>query len=284
MTEALTAVDVIVHAAADTSGNDRAGRVTTILGTRNVIQAAGAQGVRQLIYISSCNVYAIADCRSGSTVNESGPLERYPKKRGSYTYAKVAAEQAIRSAMKTGRLDITCLRPGTIWGPGGAIYTPMMGFHMGRKVYGIIGSGRFILPLVYIDNLVEAIIKSIGNESTFNQIYNVVDVQSVTKKQYVDLVLKPLYPRARVFYIPYGVLYAIVWCQELLFKLANYPPFLSRYRLTSSQRHIVYDAGKLQRDTGWSPAVNLEQAAREVIAYDRPAGITGDKGWIEGSG
>jgi nucleoside-diphosphate-sugar epimerase len=271
LTEALKGVDVVVHAAADTTGNARAGRRITILGTRNVIAAAQAQAVKQLIYISSCNVYAVARCRSGSRLDESAPLERRPEKRGSYTYAKFMAEQAVREAMQTGRLNITCLRPGTIWGPGGAIYTPMMGFNAGSKVYGIIGNGRFILPLVYIDNLVGAIIGSIGNEGAFNQVYNVVDDPSVTKKQYVDAVLKPLYPRAFVFYIPYGLLYAVVWCQERLFRLVKRSPFLSCYRLTSSQRHIVYDAGKLRRETGWSTAVSFDQAAGEVIAHERSA-------------
>lgn len=266
---ALNGVDIVVHAAANTSGNNRDGMVSTIAGTRNVLREAQVQGVKQLIYISTCNVYGIADCRPSDQVDESGPLERQPDNRGSYTCAKFQAEQIVREAMKNGQVNITCLRPGTIWGPGGATYTPMMGFRAGRKIFGIIGNGKFILPLVYIANLVDAIISCIGNQGAYNQIFNVVDKERVTKKRYFDTVLRKLYPDAMTFNIPYGLLYSTVWSQEVLFKLLGLPALLTRYRLTSSQRQIIYDAGKLERELGWAAPVCFEEAANEVIRFEQ---------------
>ena len=173
--------------------------------------------------------------------------------------------------MHKGRVNITCLRPGTIWGPGGSTYTPMMGFRLGNKIFGIIGNGHFNLPLVYIDNLVSAILKSIGNESAYNQIFNVVDPQQVDKSRYVDMVLKQLHPNAFVFNIPYWLIYTAVWSQEILCRLVRRSPFLTCYRLTSSQRHIVYHSHQIGKALDWRSPVCFEEAAREVIRYKQGA-------------
>ncbi|MBI5307204.1 MAG: NAD-dependent epimerase/dehydratase family protein [Planctomycetes bacterium] len=264
---AMQGVDVIVHAAADTSGNAQGAQASTIAGTRNVVKVASARGVQQLIYISTCNVYGTADCHPGSQLDESGPMERHPEKRGGYSYAKFIAEEVVRDAMNKGGINITCLRPGTIWGPGGETYTPMMGFRAGNKIFGIIGSGDFILPLVYIDNLVSAILNSIGNESAYNQIFNVVDAHQVNKAHYVDMVLKQLHPGAFVFNIPYWLIYSAVWGQEILCRLLRRSPFLTCYRLTSSQRPIVYHSDRIRDALGWKAPVGFEAAAKEVIRY-----------------
>lgn len=266
---ALKDVDIVVHAAADTSGSSKGGQTSTICGTANVIQAVEKQSIKQMIYISSCNVYGISECSAGNSVDESGPLERQPEIRGSYTFAKIKAEQIVLAAMKDNRCNVTCLRPGTIWGPGGETYTPMMGFSYGKRVFGVIGDGIFVLPLIYIDNLVSAIIKSIGNESAYGKIFNVVDTQRVSKKQYIDLVIKRLYPNAVVFNIPYRLLYAAVWAQEMVFRILGRTPLLTCYRLISSQRPIFYDTQKIARDLDWTAPVQVKQAAQAVVDYEK---------------
>ena len=111
---AMQGVDIIVHAAADTKGNLQDSRQVTVLGTRNVVTEAQKRGVEQLVYISTCNVYGISECKTGASVDESGPLEKRPELRGVYTYAKLKAEEIIIQNMNQGALQITCLRPGTI--------------------------------------------------------------------------------------------------------------------------------------------------------------------------
>lgn len=267
--DAMQDIDAIVHAAADTQGNLDDSQQVTVRGTRNVVREAQRSGIAQLVYISTCNVYGISECKAGATVDEAGPLEKHPELRGIYTHAKFKAEEIIIQSMNQGKLGITCLRPGTIWGPGGELFTPMMGFRASRNLFCIIGDGRFVLPLVHIDNLIDAIIKTIQNPTACNKIYNVVDPQKITKQQYANRVLKRLYPKAFFFYFPYAVLYLMVGCQEFLFKAIRRDPVLTRYRLTSSQRSIVYDAGKIRNDLNWSGPVQFEEALSEI------AGSTG---------
>ncbi|MFO8111243.1 MAG: NAD(P)-dependent oxidoreductase, partial [Desulfosalsimonadaceae bacterium] len=260
--------DVVVHAAADTSGHEGQGRVTTVAGTKNTLDAAMGAGVRQFIYLSSCSVYGIADCQAWQKIDESGPLERYPEARGDYSNAKFEGEKCVMKAMKNGVMSITCLRPGTIWGPGGETFTPMMGFFIGKRIACIIGSRKFVLPLVYLDNMVNAIITCIDHPQACNTVFNVVDPQTIDKQAYVNKVLKPLFPGRYFIRIPYWALYFAVECQEILCRVIGRKPFLTRYRLISSQRPVVYDAGKITRETGWRAPVGFTEAVHEVLAFE----------------
>jgi len=265
---AFEGIDYVIHAAADTSGSEGEGQISSIQGTKNIIDLGEKFKIKRLVYISSCSVYGVADYKNGQTVTEGSALERFPEKRGAYSHSKLEAERIVRQAMNNGSVPIVCLRPGTIFGPGGEIFTPMMGFNLGQKVFAIIGLGKFVLPLVYIDNLVGAILAAIENGSGCGKIYNVVDADRLTKKDYANLLLKRLYPKAHYFYIPYGFIYLTVFFQEVLLKLLKRKPFLTRYRLTSSQKNIIYDSSKIKTGLGWKPTISLRDAIGEILAYE----------------
>jgi nucleoside-diphosphate-sugar epimerase len=262
-------VDVVVHAAADTAGTEEGGQLSTLLGTSNILDLCKEYKVKKLVYISSCSVYGVADYKKNGVVTETSSLEHFPEKRGHYSNAKMKAEQLVADAMKKDELPVVCLRPGTIFGPGGEIYTPMMGFSLGTRMFIIIGNGEFRLPLVYIDNLIEAIVAAIEKDQSGSQIYNVVDPDNVTKKEYVELLLKKLDPAARYFYFPYSMLYATVFFQEILTRLLRRPPFLTCYRLTSSQKNIRYDSSKIQKDLVWGPSCSTKDAFEKIIQFEK---------------
>jgi 2-alkyl-3-oxoalkanoate reductase len=259
-------VDVVVHAAADTKGAEDETKLSTIQGTKNVIDLCEEFKVSKLIHISSLSVYGVADYPENEMVTENSFLERHPERRGFYSWGKLEAEKLVTKAIKKGAFSIVCLRPGTIFGPGGEIFTPMMGYSMGGKLFAIIGMGGFVLPLVYIDNLVDAIVAVIGKEEADGKVFNVVDPGSITKKDYVKKLLQRIHPKAYFIYIPYWLIYMAVWLQEYLVKLGGRAPFLTCYRLTSSQRNVLYDASRIRNELKWKPPYSMEEAMESVIA------------------
>lgn len=265
---AFDGVDYVVHAAADTTGSHEDGEVSTIRGTMNVIELCEEFKIKKLVYISSCSVYGVADHEEGQPVTEDSSLERFPLKRGHYSSAKFEAERVVREAMKKNNVHVTCLRPGTIYGPGGDIFTPMMGFGLGRKLFAIIGNGEFVLPFVYIDNLIDCIVLALSRETAGGRIYNVVDSEKLTKKQYAELLLRRLYPKSWHVYIPYWLLYGTVFMQEILLKAVGRRPFLTRYRLKSSQKDIVYDTSKIKQELNWRSAVSTGDALDRILDYE----------------
>jgi len=150
MSAAFDGVDYVIHAAADTSGSEEKGKRITVQGTRNILNLCRTFKVKKLVYISSCNVYGVTDYQLNQLVNEDSPLERFPEKRGAYSASKLAAEEHVIREMKAGSYPIVILRPGTIYGPGGELFTPMLGFSLFHKIFIVIGNGKFELPLISI--------------------------------------------------------------------------------------------------------------------------------------
>lgn len=270
--DAVRGTEVVVHAAAGTSGQPKDCDTGTLTGTRNVLEECAIHGIRKLVYISSCSVYGVADYKEGQTVTEESSIEKYPEKRGPYSASKQQAESHVLEAMKSAPFPIVVLRPGTIYGPGGDIYTPMMGFSVGSKLFVVIGDGTFELPFVYVDNLCGTIIKSIETDASDNQVFNVVDGQRISKREYMNRLIRRMYPRSRVIYFPFFLLNALVGMQEVLCKLLKREPFLTRYRLISSQRKIRYDNSKVASRLKWAPEITFEEALERIIAWRRECG------------
>ena len=267
--KAFDGVDYIIHAAADTSGTEEGGRSVTIQGTKNILERCATSNVKKLIYISSCSVYGVASYQDGALVDENAALESAPEQRGAYSWAKLEAERLVTGFMAQEKAAVVCLRPGIIYGPGGQVYSPMMGFSLGNRLFAVIGNGTFVLPLVYIDNLVAAIITSLTNEKSNGQIYNVVDTDRVDKRRYMDRLIRQLYPQSKCCYVPYSLFQLLVVVQEKLFTALGRKPVLTRYRLIASQKPIVYDSSKIVKDLQWQSVVSFEAAAGKLIEYHR---------------
>ena len=74
--------------------------------------------------------------------------------------------------------------------------------------------------------------------------------------------------KAKFFYLPYSILYIIVYFQEVLFKIIGRTPILTRYRLKSSQKKIVYNGEKIYRELNWTPPVSLDDALNNMLEYE----------------
>jgi nucleoside-diphosphate-sugar epimerase len=209
----------------------------------------------------------VADYKKDERVSETASLERFSERRGWYSASKQQAEDSVIQYMKSGETPVVILRPGTIYGPGGDLFTSMMGFSIGR-LHVVIDAPGFTLPFVYVDNVVDAIARSIDQKAAAGEIFNVVDPEPLSKRQYIERVIRRLQPNARVFYLPYSLLYGLTWAQEWAFHLMKRRPALTRYRLTSSQKPIVYNSDKIGARLGWRPRVSQKDALESLIKFE----------------
>jgi nucleoside-diphosphate-sugar epimerase/predicted dehydrogenase len=262
--QAMSGCDRVVHLAAGTSGSERDSQTATLQGTRNLLELCGRHSPKRLVYISSCSVYGVADYPAGALVTEASTLERFPERRGSYSASKQEAETYVSDFVKAGGVPTVILRPGTIYGPGGELYTPLIGFSIG-STYIVIGTGATVLPFVYVDNLVDAVVLSLEKDEAVGEVFNVVDPERLDKRTYMNQVIRRANAGARVVYFPYSLLYGITWMQERAFALMKRRPVLSCYRLTSSQKSLLYDSSRLAGRLGWKAKVSLVEAMDRLV-------------------
>ena len=262
---AVDGVELVVHAGAGTSGTAEDSDKATIQGTLNVLAGCRKHRVQKLVHISSCNVYETAGLAEGQVVTEEAQLERFPQRRGRYTAAKLRAEALVIEAMKAGALPAVVLRPGTLYGPGAETYTPMMGVSLAGRLFIVFGNGSSALPLVHVDNVVDAITGCLGNSAADNQVFNVVDHGTITKRRYVEMLVKPLHPSASVIYLPMPLLLCLTWLEEKLLTALGRRPPLTVYRLLSSQSQVRYGTSRIEAAIGWRSRVSFEQGTGQLL-------------------
>jgi nucleoside-diphosphate-sugar epimerase len=83
----------------------------------------------------------------------------------------------------------------------------------------------------------------------------------------MNKLIKKLHPNAFTFYFPYSLMNFMVYAQEILCKILGRAPFLTRYRLISSQRNITYDNSKIVNTLNWKPVVTINEALNTVLEY-----------------
>jgi nucleoside-diphosphate-sugar epimerase len=260
---ALSGCDVVVHLAAGTRGSAE-DRDATLTGTRTLIEVCRTQKPRRLVYVSSCSVYGVADYDDNSVVTETSSLERFPERRGFYSESKRKAEEYVADFMKAGNVPVVIVRPGAVYGPGCDLFPGMMGFAVG-STYLVIGDGSFVPPFVNLDNVAGAISACVTKEEASGEIFNVIDPTRITKREYVDRVIRRIDPGARVVYLPFSIVYCVTWILELVGRVAGRPPVLTRYRLKSSQKPVVFDGSRIARQLGWKPKHSVDDALDQLV-------------------
>ncbi len=82
-------------------------------GTRNVLRAAQACGVRRVIFTSSAGALGVPE-RPGELIDETHPFNQ-PPARFPYGYSKLLAEQEVQAAVAAG-LDVVIVNPVSVIG------------------------------------------------------------------------------------------------------------------------------------------------------------------------
>ena len=126
---ALRGIDTVVHtAAAVRVDRDREGEAYAVNlgGTRNVVAACIAGGVRKLVHVSS--IHAFGPLRDTS-LNAYSPLAS--STRVPYGATKALAHAAVLEAARDGLLDASLVCPSGLLGPGDRRPTPVGGMLLG---------------------------------------------------------------------------------------------------------------------------------------------------------
>lgn len=255
-------IDIIVHLAAAMKGPADEFEDVTVGGVENLIRITRELGISKVIYMSSMSVYDVADCVNDQVLDENHILERRPEDRGPYSSSKTKAELLVLKEIRGGGSKWTVLRPSEICGPAKKISFNKIGFSLGNKFRVIIGPGRRKLRVVYIDDVVNAITLSLENNISNGKIYHVNYNEGISKKDYINNYVVPKYGKGINIYVPYQVFYLMALFIEYVFPIFKRKPFLTRYRLMSSQKDVLFSPSKIETDLHWKPANSLYQSIK----------------------
>lgn len=255
---AVRGVEVVIHAGAAMKGGWPVHHGSTVVGTQNVIDACRRHGVRQLVHISSMSVIDGAGSATRGPVHESTLLEPRAEERGAYTRAKLEAERRVTAAVAEG-LPAVILRPGQIFGGG----IPLLTGAVARGAAGrwlVLGDGRLQLPLVYIDDVVDAVLLAIGRPLTRGEVFHIIDPAVLTQAQ----VLAIAGGERPIIRVPRAVVFALGALSELPLGLLGRASPIARYRLASALARLTYASDRAATELGWTPRVGVREGIRRV--------------------
>ena len=147
--EAVQGQDIVFHCAGkvdDWGPRDDYYKVN-VEGTRNMLEASRAAGVRHFIYVSSLVVLGAP---------ETNPIDETHPYTGNlfnpYLETKLLSEQLVREFYAMHKLPVTIIRPGILWGPGDTTIFPRMAQLAKCGLMFTLGRGDNILCLTYVSN------------------------------------------------------------------------------------------------------------------------------------
>lgn len=264
-------VGTVIHVAAAMKGSAADFQRGTVVATRNLVDACVKQGVRRFVYVSSLSVLDHA-VRHANEVTEAWPLEPHAKLRGAYTQTKLEAEQLVLAAVRERGLPACVVRPGVIFGPGVKPSSPAGSFAMfGRWI--VVGRGSLKLPLVYVDDVVDALLLGATQPGIEGVLINLVDPTAVTQRDYIRRA-QIAEPTVKAMYVPKPVLMMAAVGVEGLGALLKRGVPLSRYRIRSIRPLCNFNLTVARERLGWAPRVGVEEGLRRTFATTNPAKLS----------
>lgn len=249
---------VVYHVGAAMGGGPREFEAGTVWGTRNVVDACLRHGTGRLVYVSSMSVLDHAGRDPAQAIDEAYTLEPHPDWRGSYTQTKLTAETCVRDAMREHGLPAVVIRPGQIVGPGSEYTTPngTLGI-AGRWI--AVGSAAQTLPLVWVDDVVDALLLAAREPKALGQVVHVVDPAIVTQGEYLDHVRRLRGKGLKLMRWPTWLLLTLAIGVEGLGKLLRRNVPLTRYRVRSLRPLANFDQRVARETLGWQPRVGVRR-------------------------
>ena len=263
---AVQGMDVIYHCAGkvEASGRWVDFLEVNVLGTERLIQAALEHGVRRIIHVSSIGVYP--ERPDGAVISEDDGYDENTG-RGGYTRSKIMADQLAFWYARSHSAPITVIRPATIYGPGGKNNLVRVGVKKGR--YNVIfGDGGSIMPLVYVDNVVDALVLAARRDEAIGRAYNIVDDDRITQRDYIARMGAALRRPQSTTYLPLDAVRVLAGGADLA-KAAlrggkrSGPGMFSR--ISRSLQSVRYYTTRAKTELGWKPRIDFEEALRRVI-------------------
>jgi predicted dehydrogenase/nucleoside-diphosphate-sugar epimerase len=256
--KAVKGAETVIHAGAAMKGGWPEHKGGTVVGTQNVVDSCKKHGVKQLVHISSMSVIDWAGSAGNGPVSERANLEPRPDERGAYTRAKLEAEQIVVAAANAG-LPCVILRPGQIFGGG----IPLINGAVARNAGGrwlVLGDGKLELPLVYIDDVVEAVMRSIDKKLTHGEIIQIIDPEHLTQEDVLGLAggEKP------ILRVPRPVVFALGKLSEIPLGAIGKQSPVAVYRLRSALARLRYESDRASSLLGWQPKVGVREGIRRL--------------------
>lgn len=254
---ALDGIDVLIHLAARVhvmkeAENDPLAefRLINTTSTLTLARQAAESGVKRFIYLSSIKVNG-----ESTPLNNPFTEKNIPSPIDPYGISKFETEEGLfQLADKTG-MEVVCIRPVLVYGPGvkANFHSMMKWLYRGVPLpFGAINNKR---SLVSLDNLVDFIITCVDHPAASNECFLVSDDEDLSTTELLHRVTKAIGRQSHLLPINQHILQ---FGLNLIGKKAL------AQRLCGS---LQVDISKAKTLLNWTPPFSVDEGLRLTVEY-----------------
>ncbi|MGL5083821.1 MAG: hopanoid-associated sugar epimerase [Microcoleaceae cyanobacterium] len=230
-----------------------------VLGTRNVLAAAGQAGIERIVYTSSVAAIGV---KPGVIVDETyqSPVEQLI---GHYKQSKYWAEQEAKTAVEQGQ-DLVIVNPSTPIGPWDIKPTPtgeiILRFLRG-KMPAYVDTG---LNLIDVRDVALGHLLALEKGKTGDRY--ILGHQNLTLKTLLNQLAAITGLTSPKVELPLWLPLTVAWMDEQVLGRLGKSPAVPLEGVRMSQQTMYYDATKAVRELGL-PQSSIDQALRDAVTW-----------------
>ncbi len=240
--------------------------LVNVQGTVNLLESAIRAKVKRAVVVSS-NSPCGCNPHPDHLFDEASPYNPYMN----YGRSKMLMELEVKKRQQKGLMETVLIRAPWFYGPNQPPRQTLF-FKMIRDGKApIVGSGKNLRSMAYIDNLCQGLILAAMVERANGQIYWIADERPYSMKEIIDRVERLLesefhqkcaYKRLK---LPGIVSEIALIVDALIQKMGFYHQKI--HVLSEMNKAIACSVSKAQQDLGYAPKVALEEGMRRSLKW-----------------
>lgn len=262
-----TGFDLVYHIAAayrTEHSTEDIFRQVNLEATRNLLEASKKNGIQRFIHCSTVGVQGEIDDPPADETYRFKPGDHYQE-------SKKEGELLALQYFKEG-LPGTVFRPVGIYGPGDTRFLKLFK-PVSKGMFVMIGSGKVLYHMTYIDDLVDGIILCGTKPEALGEVFTLGGERYTTLRELVDLIAEVLGKNKTGIRIPYMPVYlASIICDKICKKIHVSPPIYPR-RVEFFSKDRAFSIEKAKRLLGYAPKVGLADGLARTADWYKQEGL-----------
>ena len=223
-----------------------------VLGTQKLIQAASGR-IGKWIQLSSVGAYGPQNVGVITEITSPNPF-------GVYEKTKLASDDLVSKAIQENAFPGSILRPSNVFGEN---MNNQSIYHMvsmiKRGLFFFIGKPGASANYIYVDNIVEGLIRCGEKSEGKGEIYNLSDYCTIEK--FVSIISENLGKPSPRIRLPGS---AVKFASKILEKIPSFP--LTSSRITALSNRVLYSTKKIEKELDYSHLVSIEEGLAKLVA------------------
>lgn len=250
-------VDTVIHCAV-LHGNFTYNQLynTNVIGTKNLLEACEKNKIKRFIHFSSAVTFGKIE-----NGNENSP--RNPET--DYAKTKYKGEIIIREYMKKNIFPITVLIPPLVYGPHKRSNMIKWFKYINKGYFMIFGKGNNSIEVLYIDDLIKAVLLVLKNKKNEMQTY-IISGQTSTMNEFTEVITN-IERVKKSTHIPIWLAYSIGFSLGAISKILKFDPPISITKVKNMTRSRSLDISKAKKELKYEPKVSIHKGIEKVVIW-----------------